>query len=85
MLARADIAERLLRFLHEEILVAEEVAVDEGTPLMEGLLDSLGVQMLTDFIEEEFYLELDPRDIHAENMRSVSSIAALVERTEAAG
>lgn len=79
-----EVTARLLRFLREEVLLADDVDLNEETPLMGGLLDSLGVQMLTDFIEEEFDLELDPRDINAENMRTVSSIARLIERTAAA-
>jgi acyl carrier protein len=77
-----EISTRIRRFIQEEV-VMEDAEIDDDTPLMGGVLDSLGVQMLTDFIEDEFDLELDPRDITAENMRNVRSIAHLVERTSA--
>jgi acyl carrier protein len=57
----------------------QEVASD--TPLLSsGLIDSVAVEELLRFIEEEYELEFEEEELNAENFETVDRIAVLVER-----
>jgi acyl carrier protein len=74
-------------FIREDVLLdSEDVALADDAPLLEGVLDSMALMRLVAFLEEEFNIEIQDEDITAENFRSVSDIARLVEaRAEANG
>ena len=73
-----------------EYLLESDDPVDEGdlessTSLLEdGVLDSLRLMKLIQFIGERFEIELEPDEVVAENYRTLESIASLVERKLAA-
>ena len=48
-------------------------------PLADGLLDSLAIEQLISFLEQQFALELADEDLVAANFTSVDRVAALVE------
>jgi acyl carrier protein len=70
---------QLRRLIEDEFL--------EGAPLDEAILvehlDSLAVEQLVGFIEDEFDVEFDDEDIVLENFKSLGSLAALVDRKRA--
>ncbi|MGQ0670784.1 MAG: acyl carrier protein [Actinomycetota bacterium] len=75
--------EMILNYIREDIL-------GEGTPpdltaqtplLSSGLMDSLGVEQLVLFLEEELGVEFDDPDLSAANFNTVASIERLVQRT----
>jgi acyl carrier protein len=77
----SEIAERIRRFIQEEILRDEARELDSDTLLLEeGLIDSMGVELLTSFIEDDLQVQLEPEDVTARNLRTVDSIAQLVDR-----
>jgi methoxymalonate biosynthesis acyl carrier protein len=65
-------------------LLSEKLAIDVDSPdadlLGTGLLDSLGLIQLLVHLEEKFGVQISLAEIEIEDLRSVSSIAALVVR-----
>ena len=64
-----------------EALVAADVdAVDVDTDLLlEGLVDSMGVVELVQWIEDRCAIRIDPADVVLENFRSVRAMVDYVE------
>ena len=60
--------------------VASDVAIgggplDSGTDLvMTGLVDSLGVMMVVDWLEQRLGIDIDPNDVVIEHFESVDAI-----------
>ena len=48
--------------------------------LEEGIIDSLGLQQIITFIEQQFKITIDDDDLMPENFESVNAIAALIEK-----
>jgi acyl carrier protein len=73
--ARRDIERRLERFIVDELL---EELYDGRDPLATDAVDSLGLEQLVDYIEDEFGVRLEDREMVAENFESIPALAALV-------
>ena len=69
------LAERLRAFVDDEIALDGDV---EGSTdlLLTGLVDSLGVVQIVDWIEQELDIEIDPGDVVLEHFRSVDAMVA---------
>jgi len=83
-----DISDRICVFIKEEFLVEEpDTVVTEGTLLLDGIIDSMGLMQLVAFVEEEFGVEVEDADITAEHFQTVASIRELLQSrlTVAAG
>jgi acyl carrier protein len=52
----------------------------DDTPLLEGVIDSLGLMQMISFIEEEFDVAIDDAEVTASNFRTVADIERLVEQ-----
>ena len=75
------IASRVREFINEELLRGEDVVVQrDNDPLLEGILDSVGLLQLVAFVEEEFEIQIDDAEIVAENFSSAETIEKLVQR-----
>jgi acyl carrier protein len=71
---------KLHRFIAEELL---EERYDGRDPLATDAVDSLGVEQLVEYIEEEFDVILDDEEIVVENFESVPALAAFVDAKRA--
>lgn len=72
-----DITEELIAFFKEG--PGKGVKVAEDTPLLEwGLLDSLKVVELAEFLRRRAGFQLKPKDLRKENLKDVRSIVRLV-------
>ncbi|MGI9602002.1 MAG: acyl carrier protein [Acidimicrobiales bacterium] len=67
-------------------LISTEINPAAGTPieadtdlLLTGVVDSLGVVRIVNWIEDEAGVEVDPVDVTLENFSTVSAIAAYVD------
>ncbi len=69
------LAERLRAFVDDEIALDGDVAGDTDL-LLTGLVDSLGVVQIVDWIEQELDTEIDPGDVVLEHFRSVDAMVA---------
>jgi acyl carrier protein len=54
--------------------------LNDDTPLLEGVIDSLGLMQMISFIEEEFDVAIDDSEVTASNFRTVADIERLVEQ-----
>lgn len=80
-----DDKERIRGFIREDItLDAPDARVEDDTPLLDGILDSMSLMRLVAFLEEDFGVEIDDTAITAENFRTVEDIARLVRGSVAA-
>jgi acyl carrier protein len=76
--------ERIIRtFVVDELLPGRR-DVPEDVPLL-SLLDSADLVSLVSFVEEEFDLTFPPDQVVPENFRSVSALAAFVDRHQGEG
>jgi acyl carrier protein len=76
--------ERIRLFIERELDLADTVLEDD-TPLLNGILDSLGLMQLVAFIEEEFDLTLDFADVTIDHFRTLGDLERLVMSRLAAG
>jgi acyl carrier protein len=77
--------EALAQFITQELLNGRdgiELKADDSL-LTTGLLDSLGVMQLINFIEEAFDVSVAPEDVTIENFRTISVIAEYISRQQA--
>lgn len=72
--------ETLLEILNDVLREPLPRRWPEDRPLVEAGLDSVAVLRIVDELERRFELSLGPRDLAAENFRSVSVLEALLER-----
>jgi acyl carrier protein len=75
---RTDVEGRIRAFINDE-LIFEDVDVADDTPLLDDLIDSVGLMELLTFIEQEFELTIDQGEIDRRNFESIGAIASWVE------
>jgi acyl carrier protein len=73
-----SVRDRIRHFIEEE-LDLQAVGLEADTPLLNGILDSLGLMQLVAFIEEEFGLTLDFADVTIEHFRTLGDLEQLVD------
>ena len=77
----SDISNRIRDFIATELLFEDSSAsLSDDTPLLAGVIDSLGLMQLISFIEEEFDVAIDDSEVTASNFRTVADIERLVEQ-----
>jgi methoxymalonate biosynthesis acyl carrier protein len=74
-----EVADRVRGFLKEEVVLDPNAKLDDDTPLLEGILDSLALMQLVAFLEEEYDTEIDDVDVTSENFRTIADIERLVD------
>jgi len=71
--------ELLTTFIVGEVATTDE-PVDRSTDLLlSGLVDSLGVVMVSDWIQDQLEIQIDPVDIVLENFQTVDAMVAYVQ------
>jgi acyl carrier protein len=76
---------RTLQFVRDEISTLSGERIDADTGLFRsGLLDSLSLVSLVDFLESAFAIHVTAGEIVVENLDTMRHIAAYVERKRAA-
>lgn len=59
----------------------DAVELDRSVDLLEdGILDSLGLMVVVQFMTEHYSVEFQPNEIIPENFKTVEAMAALVDR-----
>lgn len=81
-----DVLARIRAFLEQHAPAAAGTVLDASTPLLgTGLLDSLAVVQLMVFLGTEFGIEVEDEDFTPENLGTIGSLAAFIERKKAHG
>lgn len=77
MIRRRRIQRRLGAFIVEQLL---DQPFDGRDPLAAHLVDSLGLEQLAEYIEEQYGVRLSDEEMAEENFGSVAALATLVDR-----
>jgi len=74
-------ADHVRRFVIEELeFVGDPVDLTDDYQLLEeGVLDSLGIMALVEYLEAEFDIVIDEDDVVAERFETIRSISDLVD------
>lgn len=73
------VQDRLRTFLRDELGAADAGGLADDFPLIEnGVIDSLGILEVVQFIEREFGVEVADEDLVLDNFGTLDSIARLV-------
>lgn len=78
-------AERLVAFIEAEVATSDEPVAADTDLLLSGLIDSLGVVMVSDWIQDELSIVIDPVDIVLENFQTIDRIVAYASARGAVG
>jgi acyl carrier protein len=73
--------ELLKEFIAREFLHDKPVSTLNGQNLVEeGIIDSLAILMLINYIENQFSVMIQPEDVVLENFETIEAISRLIEQ-----
>lgn len=75
-----DTAASIRDYIRDELLIGDDASIDHDTPLWGGVVDSVGLMQLISFIEERYGIEISDDELTSTHFRTISDIAALVDR-----
>lgn len=67
---------QLIAFIEAEVALVDEQVRPDTDLVQSGLVDSLGVILVSDWIQEQLAISIDPVDVVLENFRTVEAMAA---------
>jgi acyl carrier protein len=74
----SDFADRLIGFISSTVATDDTVIADDTDLLLTGLVDSLGVVMIVEWIEMDRGITIDAADVVLEHFQSVEAIVAFL-------
>lgn len=76
---REDVVRNLEAYVVREMLEGDRAGLNEESPLLEwGLLNSLEIIRMLRFIQEQFAVRLEPRQVKPDTFKDIRSIADLI-------
>jgi acyl carrier protein len=83
MKTSVEFGEQLIGFIQNAIATNDDPIEADTDLLLTGLVDSLGVILIVDWLEEQLDVEIDPADVTLENFRQVSDMLTYLGRRDA--
>lgn len=75
--------EKILDFILNHFPLARKQSITATTPIVEtGVIDSIGILDLINFIETEFEIQLEDDDLTPEHFATVECIVQLIKRKQ---
>jgi acyl carrier protein len=75
----SDVRTKLLGFIRRELASGRsDIDLEKESLVESGIIDSLGIMKLVDFIEKEFRVKIQDEDLVPENFETVDEIAKLL-------
>ncbi|MEM9514468.1 MAG: acyl carrier protein [Actinomycetota bacterium] len=74
----AALTERLIDFIQSDVALHDEPIEGPTDLLMTGLVDSLGVVVIVDWLEDECDVTIDPADVVLDHFQTVDQMVAFV-------
>ncbi len=71
-------ADRLTAFIQGAVIADDEVIGNDTDLLLTGLVDSLGVVMIVEWIEAELSVTIDPADVVLEHFQTIDAMLGFV-------
>jgi acyl carrier protein len=76
-----SIKQNIHKYISTEILFSDDGSLlTNDKPLLGEVIDSMGIQMLVPFLENEYNISIPDIDLIPENFNDINSIAGLVTR-----
>ncbi len=77
-----QIESKIKEYIAKNLLFSEEgfPYADDASFLQEGIIDSLGVMELVEFVQKEFGIKVEQTEVTPEHFDSVAKLAAFVQR-----
>lgn len=79
-----DLAAELVDLITTDLARVDEPVTTDTDLLLTGLVDSLGVVRLVQWLEDRFGFEIDPADVTLDNFQTVAAMLRYVDRKQAA-
>jgi acyl carrier protein len=81
-----NIEQPIRDFIATRLLYSNEgfTHTDDASLLREGIIDSLGVVELVEFLQAHFQVKVEQQDVRPDNFDSVAKMAAFVRRKRGA-
>lgn len=82
-----EIETEIRKYLAENVLFSPDgfPHADETSFLAEGIIDSMGVMELVEFVSSRFGISVNPEEITPDNFDSVAKLAVFVRGKKSAG
>ena len=77
-----EIKAAIRQFIAENVLLGvHQARIEDATPLVTGgLIDSIGMIGLVAFLEAQFKVEFEPREINVHNLNTLEQIEELIRK-----
>lgn len=77
-----EIEERVRDYIARNLLFSEEGFPfgDDGSFLQQGIIDSLGVMELVEFVQRDFGIQVEQKEVTPDHFDSVTKLAAFIRR-----
>ncbi len=76
--------DRLYQFIQDNFPSARQKDITPATKLLdEGVVDSLGLLLLVEYLEDEFDITTDDDELQVENFGSIESLTRFIEKKSA--
>jgi acyl carrier protein len=79
-LSSDELGERLIEFIEREVALEEDPIDLDTDLLLSGLVDSMGVIMVVNWMSDELGIAIDAVDVVLENFQSVRDMVAYAQR-----
>jgi acyl carrier protein len=82
-MSEEGIAHELRSFIAKEFLNGKDEGLDLETPLLEwGVIDSIAIVSLTEFIKQRFGVKVPTAELKPTNLATLRAMAAMVSRLQ---
>jgi len=79
-LQTTEIEQEIRNFLTTEFLFGDSASLTEDAPLLGSVIDSQGAIELVAFIQQRFNIAVEDEEVTIDNLASVKTVVALIER-----
>jgi acyl carrier protein len=79
-LQTTEIEHEIRGFLTTEFLFGNTESLKEDTPLLGNVIDSQGAIELVAFIQQRFNIQIEDEEVTIDNLASVRSVVALIDK-----
>ena len=79
---KEGIKQNIHKYITTEILFSDDGTLNYLKPLLGDVIDSMGIQMLVAFLENEYNISIPDIELIPENFQNINCISGLVERLQ---
>ena len=79
---KEGIKQNIHKYITTEILFGDDGNLNYLKPLLGDVIDSMGIQMLVAFLENEYDITIPDIELIPENFQNINCISGLVERLQ---